>query len=112
MSEKGNGSKLSRRNFMKGLGAGSAAATLATTLPITARAAAPPHKAHYGMLIDTRRCIGCHACSVACKAEFDVPLASAASIASRPAPMTHAFPILLRGPRTNATSVCSVSPRA
>jgi tetrathionate reductase subunit B len=74
MSEKGNGSKLSRRNFMKGLGAGSAAATLATTLPITARAAAPPHKAHYGMLIDTRRCIGCHACSVACKAEFDVPL--------------------------------------
>lgn len=28
----------------------------------------------YGMLIDTRRCIGCHACTVACKSEFDVPL--------------------------------------
>lgn len=27
-----------------------------------------------GMLIDLRTCIGCHACSVACKAEFDVPL--------------------------------------
>ena len=26
------------------------------------------------MLIDLRTCIGCHACSVACKAEFDVPL--------------------------------------
>lgn len=27
-----------------------------------------------GMLIDLRTCIGCHACSVSCKAEFDVPL--------------------------------------
>jgi Fe-S-cluster-containing dehydrogenase component len=26
------------------------------------------------MLIDLRTCIGCHACSVACKAEYDVPL--------------------------------------
>ena len=28
--------------------------------------------ARLGMLIDLRTCIGCHACSVACKAEFDV----------------------------------------
>ena len=28
----------------------------------------------FGMLIDLRTCIGCHACSIACKAEFDVPL--------------------------------------
>jgi tetrathionate reductase subunit B len=74
MSEKRNGSKLSRRNFMKGLSAGSAAAALATTLPTTVRAATPPRKVRYGMLIDTRRCIGCHACTVACKAEFGVPL--------------------------------------
>jgi tetrathionate reductase subunit B len=26
------------------------------------------------MVVDLRRCIGCHACSVACKAENDVPL--------------------------------------
>ncbi len=31
-------------------------------------------KVQYGMLIDVRRCIGCHACTVACKSEFDVPL--------------------------------------
>jgi Fe-S-cluster-containing dehydrogenase component len=28
-----------------------------------------------GFVIDQRRCIGCHACTVACKAENDVPLA-------------------------------------
>jgi len=28
----------------------------------------------YAMMIDLRRCIGCHTCSVACKAEYEVPL--------------------------------------
>ena len=28
----------------------------------------------YGWFIDTRRCFGCHACEVSCKAENDVPL--------------------------------------
>ncbi|MEQ1631116.1 MAG: 4Fe-4S binding protein, partial [Planctomycetota bacterium] len=28
----------------------------------------------YGFVIDQRRCIGCHACTVACKSENDVPL--------------------------------------
>ena len=27
-----------------------------------------------GMIVDPRRCVGCHACSVACKTENDVPL--------------------------------------
>ena len=28
----------------------------------------------YGFVIDQRKCIGCHACSVACKAEHRVAL--------------------------------------
>ena len=30
----------------------------------------------YGFLMDHRRCIGCHACTVACKSENDVPIGS------------------------------------
>ncbi|MCX6155701.1 MAG: 4Fe-4S dicluster domain-containing protein [Candidatus Kapabacteria bacterium] len=28
----------------------------------------------WGMLVDLRRCIGCHTCTIACKCEFAVPL--------------------------------------
>ena len=30
--------------------------------------------ASYGFIIDQDSCIGCHACTVACKTEHDVPL--------------------------------------
>ncbi|MGB3683573.1 MAG: NrfD/PsrC family molybdoenzyme membrane anchor subunit [Rubrobacteraceae bacterium] len=30
--------------------------------------------ANYGFIIDNRKCIGCHACTVACKAEHEVPV--------------------------------------
>ncbi len=28
----------------------------------------------YGMIVELRRCIGCHSCSIACKNEYEVPL--------------------------------------
>ena len=28
----------------------------------------------WGMVMDTRRCIGCHSCTVSCKTENEVPL--------------------------------------
>ena len=32
------------------------------------------HAKNYGFIIDNRKCIGCHACSTACKSENEVPL--------------------------------------
>ena len=38
------------------------------------RMTAPDDGKRFGWIVDTRRCFGCHACEVACKAENDVPL--------------------------------------
>lgn len=74
-----------RRTFLTAMIAGLATAITAIVSPTlfksrTAMANTNPgtngstkHK-QYGMVIDSRRCIGCHACTVACKSEFDVPL--------------------------------------
>ncbi len=74
MNEMNGNSAVSRRSFMKGMTTAAAAGVGATALPKAARAAKVSRNSQYGMLVDLRRCIGCHACSVACKSEFDVPL--------------------------------------
>jgi len=75
MSEDTLSASAGRRNFLEKIGIASAAAAGAAAFPTAARAARTgARNPHYGMLIDTRRCIGCHACTVACKAEFDTPL--------------------------------------
>lgn len=33
----------------------------------------PPEKRRWGMLIDTRKCVGCHACTIGCVAEYKLP---------------------------------------
>ncbi len=74
-----NQNDTSRRGFVQKLVGGVAAATVAATAAVLSTAETKSQgtsktRKQYGMLIDTRRCIGCHSCSVACKAEFDVPL--------------------------------------
>jgi len=61
---------MGRREFLQASGAIGAAVAASGA----AAANEPAQKKRYGMLIDTRRCFGVHACSVACKAENGVPL--------------------------------------
>jgi len=64
---------LSRRQVLKG--AGAAALTGAASLMPAGKAMAAKAKApRWAFVVDLRRCIGCRACTVACKAEFEVPL--------------------------------------
>ena len=70
---------ISRRDIINNLGKGAAVIATASALPVSAKAAVGGHQTQYGMVIDTRRCSGCHACSVACKSEFDVPLGNTRS---------------------------------
>ncbi len=79
MSE--NSKSADRRGFITSMVAGiaTAAAAIATAaLPAAddnkEKAAEKGRNRRYGMVIDIRKCIGCHACTVACKSEFGVPL--------------------------------------
>ncbi len=49
--------------------------------------------ARYGMVTDLKKCVGCHACTVACNAEWDVP-AGQARTQVRATPVTGTFPLL------------------
>ena len=70
MSENVN---ISRRQVLKG--AGAAALTGAATLVPAGKAMAAKAKApRWVMIFDLRRCVGCRACTIACKAEYDIPL--------------------------------------
>lgn len=63
-----------RRDFLKKLGLTSVAAAGISLTSCSDLLPTDKQGVHYGMLIDTRRCIGCHACSVACRSEYNVPL--------------------------------------
>ncbi len=64
---------LNRRDFFAASGVAAVGAGAVVANGVAAGAAATPKK-QYAMVIDARRCYGVHACSVACKAEYNVPL--------------------------------------
>ena len=64
---------LNRRDFFAATGGAAAGAVALDGAPAHS-AGTPTTQKQYGMVIDARRCYGVHACTVACKAEFDVPL--------------------------------------
>jgi tetrathionate reductase subunit B len=64
---------ISRRDLLSGAGAAAIGAA-AVALPIREAEAAKPKATRWGMVMDLRGCIGCRACTVACKAENDVSL--------------------------------------
>ncbi|MFH1487418.1 MAG: 4Fe-4S dicluster domain-containing protein [Pseudomonadota bacterium] len=71
MSENVN---LSRRQMLKGAGA-MAIGAAAGMMPAGKAFAAGEKKApRWAFVVDLRRCIGCRACTIACKAEFSTPL--------------------------------------
>jgi tetrathionate reductase subunit B len=64
----------SRREMLKTAGIVATGVTATSLIPAMEAAAAKGQVPRWVMIFDLRRCIGCRACTVACKAEYDVPL--------------------------------------
>lgn len=64
----------SRRQVLKGAGVAAVGAAAGLVPLGKAFAAEKKNAPRWAFIVDLRRCIGCRACTVACKAEFNTPL--------------------------------------
>jgi len=65
---------LTRKEFLKASAVGAGALVGAGVLTATENLVAAPRGTRWGFVVDLDRCIGCKACAIACKAEFDTRL--------------------------------------
>ena len=65
---------VTRRQLLKGAGLAALSSTAGMIPAGTALAARKGNAPRWAFIVDLRRCVGCRACTVACKAEYQTPL--------------------------------------